>query len=95
MLRAMMESRAWGANRWNRPLEARLVIGFATRRSERVAIISWFSSRRRRERAMLMPPWKWLIGEVGTEFPYGPGDAGKLIGKSDGGLVVAALRFEL
>jgi len=44
---------------------------------------------------MLMPPWKWLIGEVGTEFPYGPGDAGKLIGKSDGGLVVAALRFEL
>src|SRR5437879_3465243 len=89
--------RARGANRRKRPYRATVVIGFPSRRSEpmrhhrvRLAAVSGESSS--------MPPCVSGGGhlpEIDVVLPNGPDDAGQLVGKCNGGLVVAAERLEV
>src|SRR5438552_11312685 len=92
----MMESRAWGANRCNRPRWATQVIGFATRRPE--------PDRHHRVLVAQSPGGSIALcgcggevgdAELGPARPDRPGNTREFIGQGDGGFVVTAQPFEV
>src|SRR5258705_215295 len=89
--------RARGANRFERPPKATVVVGFPSRRSEpmrhhrvRLTAVSG-------ERSSIPPcvSGGGHLPEIDIVLPDGPDDAGQLVGEGDGGLVVAAELLEM
>ena len=88
---------------WERPLGARPVIGFPSRRSEpgRLHRVILVSSHGEPCRARALPSSPGDASgyrkgcEIRAVLPHGPGDARQLVGQRDGSLVVTPQAFEL
>src|SRR6266704_2174991 len=89
--------RAWGANRLQRPLKARVVIGLSSRRSEPMCHHCVKLRAVAGENSSVFPPRSGgsHLPEVDVVLPDGPDDAGELVGEGDGGLVVTAEFLEM
>src|SRR6266704_471848 len=89
--------RARGANRLQRPLKARVVIGFPSRRSEPMCHHCVKLRAVAGENSSVFPPRSGgsHLPEVDVVLPDSPDDAGELVGEGDGGLVVTAEFLEM
>src|SRR2546426_6862934 len=88
--------RTRGANRFERPLKARVVIGYPSRRSEPMCHHRVKLTAVAGEKSSHVPPSSGRhLPEIDVVLPDGPDDAGELVGEGDGGFVVPAESLEM